>query len=251
MRSLIAGILFKLSPARVMAESWLLKILMGVLAHFTYVSLGLILVLSGTLLPIPEDIPLVISGYMCNTTFSPIKDLPQRIVDLNGDGVADPLPAPNLPDVRLMMVAGMLGVLLGDTIVFHIGRKGVESNNMVAKHLRKVLHSKRREKVERHFAKHGNLTIFVGRFMPGFRSIIFAFAGMSKMSYFRFLAIDGLAALVSVPTFIYLGYRFAEQLTALLAWIDRVKRVLVPAALVIGIGILIIYIRRKRRAAAA
>src|SRR5205814_5420902 len=104
-------------------------------------------------------------------------------------------------------------VLIGDSIVFSIGRHGIEGPGAVAKHIRKIMHSKRREKVERHFAKHGNLTVFAGRFMPGFRSIVFAFAGLSKMSYPRFLLIDGLAASVSVPVFIYLGWRFAEHLS--------------------------------------
>jgi membrane protein DedA with SNARE-associated domain len=146
-----------------------------------------------------------------------------------------------------MTLAGMLGVLAGDSMVFNIGRHGIESNNIVARHLRKVMHTRRREKVERHFAKHGNLTVLVGRFMPGFRSIIFAFAGLSKMSYFRFLLLDGLAAAVSVPFFILLGWKFAEHITALLAWIDRIKHLLLPPILVVLLGLIVLYFVRRRR----
>jgi membrane protein DedA with SNARE-associated domain len=135
--------------------------------------------------------------------------------------------------------------------VFSIGRRGIDSNNFVARHLRKVMHSKRREKVERHFARHGNLTIFVGRFMPGFRSIIFAFAGISRMGYFRFLLIDGMAAVLSVPLFVYLGYRFAAHIHELFNFVDRVKHILLPVAIVIGIGAAAIYYVRRRRLAAA
>jgi membrane protein DedA with SNARE-associated domain len=150
-----------------------------------------------------------------------------------------------------MMVAGMMGVLAGDSIVFSIGRRGIESNNFVARHLRRVMHSKRREKVERHFAKHGNLTVFVGRFMPGFRSIVFAFAGLSKMSYFRFLLIDGLAAGISVPAFIWLGYHFAEHIGILLGFIHRVKTILLPVVLIgVGTAVLLYYLRKRRLAAA-
>jgi len=250
MRSFIAAIMTKLASAQVVAEGggWLVKILLGVLAHFTYVSLAVILVLSGTMLPIPEDIPLVISGYMCNTDHSPIKFV-NRDVDLDGDGIAEtPEQVINekLPKVHWMIVAGMLGVLLGDTIVFTIGRRGIESNNIVARHLRKVMHSKRREKVEKHFARHGNMTIFVGRFMPGFRSIIFAFAGLSKMPYWRFWLIDGLAAGVSVPLFIWLGYHFAEEFSLLLIKIDHIKHILFPCLAILFIGAFWIYIRRRR-----
>lgn len=143
------------------------NILTTFLTHFTYVALVLVLVVSGLGVPIPEDIPLVFSGYLCSKEHSPIKEVLRY--DTNGDGVAD-APA-KVPKLSLMIVAGMVGVLAGDSIVFTIGRRGVHGNNFVARHLRKVLHSKRREKVERHFAKHGNLTVFAGRFMPGFRSI--------------------------------------------------------------------------------
>ena len=241
-------------PARIMGKSgWMVALLMSLLGHFTYLALVGVLVLAGTGVPIPEDIPLILSGYMCNEEHSPILDLP-KLVDLDGDGFKESEVTKgkeNLPRLHWMIVAGMVGVLLGDSIVFSIGRRGIESNNFVARHLRKVMHSKRREKVERHFAKHGNLTIFVGRFMPGFRSLIFAFAGLSKMSYARFLLIDGLAAGMSVPLFVYVGYRFAEHIEKVWMWIDRIKHVLLPVVLAAAAIAAVLYIVRRRRAAAA
>jgi membrane protein DedA with SNARE-associated domain len=85
--------------------------------------------------------------------------------------------------------------------------------------------------------------------MPGFRSIIFAFAGLSKMSYWRFWLIDGIAAGISVPLFIWLGYHFAEEFQWLLTKIDQVKHILLPVVVVSLLGAAWIYIRRRRRAA--
>jgi len=198
------------------------------LTHFTYLALVLVLVIAGLGVPIPEDIPLLFSGYLCNPEHSPIT-------------------RSDVPHIYLMIIAGMVGVMLGDSIVFNIGRKGVNGNHFAARHIRKVLHSKRREKVERHFARHGNLTVFVGRFMPGFRSIIFAFAGMSRMSYLRFLLIDGLAALISVPVFILLGYYFADRFNWLMATIERFKEIIFPIVLVLALGAILLYMIRKRR----
>ena len=146
-----------------------------------------------------------------------------------------------------MMASGMFGVLAGDSIVFFIGRRGVHGNNFVAKHIRKVLNSKRREKVEHHFARHGNLTVFAGRFMPGFRSLVFAFAGMSKMSYLRFILIDGTAAAISVPIFVFLGFHFAEHFYELERFLERFKHIVIPVVLVLAVGAIIIYYVRKRR----
>jgi membrane protein DedA with SNARE-associated domain len=232
------------APARLLAKT---SVLLAALTHFTYIALIVILMIAGAGAPIPEDIPLIFSGYLCSEKHSPIKDL-TRMVDTNGDGIKEEVPLNrHVPKLWLMIAAGMVGVLVGDSMIFNIGRHGIESNNLVARHLRKVMHSKRREKVERHFARHGNLTVLVGRFMPGFRSIVFAFAGLSKMSYFRFLLIDGLAAAVSVPAFILLGYACAGKITQLLSWIDRIKHLLLPPILLAFAIFIFLYFRRRRR----
>jgi membrane protein DedA with SNARE-associated domain len=109
------------------------------------------------------------------------------------------------------------------------------------------LHSKRRQKVERHFAQHGNLTVLAGRFMPGLRSLVFGMAGMSRMTYLRFLILDGLAALVSVPLFIIVGYRFADKLDWLFARIDHIKHFLIPCLLVLAAGAIALYFIRRNR----
>lgn len=136
------------------------------LTHFTYLALIFLLVIAGTGVPLPEDIPLITAGYLCNKTESPIAKA--NLEDVDGDGVPDRVQR-RVPNLYIMMAAGMIGVLVGDSMVFSIGRRGVNSQGFIARHLRKVMHSKRRARVEHHFAHHGNLTVFAGRFMPGFR----------------------------------------------------------------------------------
>lgn len=214
------------------------------LAHFTYLALIAVLLAAGFGAPIPEDIPLATSGYLCHPEESPIKNLP--MIDTNHDGIPDT--ARRIPNLYLMILSGMIGVMGGDAVVFYIGRKGIDSDNFIARHLRKVLHSKRRERVERHFHKHGSLTVFMGRFMPGFRSLVFAMAGMSKMSFGRFIIIDGFAALISVPTFVLLGYHFADRISFLFKNIEKVKHIVTPIAIgVLLIAGIIYYLRRHRR----
>ncbi|HUO07085.1 MAG TPA: DedA family protein [Phycisphaerae bacterium] len=213
------------------------------LIHFTYVALVLVLVIASCGLPLPEDIPLITGGYLCSPHGAIAK---ANLEDLDNDGKPDHRRR-QVPDLYLMMLAGMIGVLAGDSIVFSIGRRGIKSNNVVSRHLRKVMHSRRREKVERHFAKHGNLTVFAGRFLPGARSLIFAFAGLSRMSYVRFVLIDGLAAAISVPTFVYLGYHFASRLNVLFDFIASVKHIIIPCVLVLLAGAGLLYYLRRRR----
>src|ERR1700690_2016034 len=127
-------------PARVIGKT---SVILVALTHFTYVALLAILVIAGTGAPIPEDIPLIISGYLCNKQHSPIKDL-TIMIDTDNDGIKETEVHRHVHKLWLMTAAGLLGVLIGDTMVFNIGRHGIEANNIVARHLRKVMHTKRR-----------------------------------------------------------------------------------------------------------
>ena len=223
------------------------------LTHFTYVALIAILMASGLGVPVPEDFPLIFSGYMCHEDVRAIDRL-ANVIDSDDDAIADtPLPGRpvHVPNLYLMIFSGLIGVMAGDTIVFFVGRRGIDSENFVARHLRKVLHSKRRERVERHFHHHGNLTVFAGRFMPGFRSLVFAMAGMSRMTYLRFIIIDGFAAAISVPTFIVLGYRFARHIDEFVRVIERSKLIVGSILLVVAAVIGTLYLLRRRRIKAA
>ena len=219
------------------------------LIHFTYLALVAVLVAAGLGVPIPEDVPLAFSGYLCHEDVSPVKSV--LMIDSDGDGVADTLPAGSekrVPHLPIMILAGMIGVLSGDTIVFFIGRHGVSSNNFVARHIRKVLTTKRRERVEAHFRKHGALTVFAGRFMPGLRSPVFAMAGLSHMSLGRFLLVDGMAAAISVPVFVLLGYHFAHEIDGFFKFLDRVKLVALPLFITaLAVAIALYMLRRNRR----
>ena len=96
-------------------------------------------------------------------------------------------------------------ILLGDSIPFLLGRRyGLSVLRL--RWVAKVLHPERFAKFERRFAEHGNWAIFTCRFLPGLRIPGYFLAGTMKMSYARFLLLDGLGVLISVPTSIYAAY---------------------------------------------
>lgn len=231
------------------------------LTKFTYVALALILVAAGCGVPIPEDVPLIFSGYLCNPHQSPLANLatPAGAKQTGATTTTDPAKAApadttraskvpgTVPSANIMFLAGMLGIVGGDSILYFIGRYGIDSNNLIARHIRKVLHSKRRDQVEKHFLRHGNLTLFIGRFIPGVRAMIFALCGLSKMPYWRFAAVDGLAGLISVPTLIWLGYWQAKHINWLFAKVTEVKHIVyVVVAIAIVAGVVVYLIRRGR-----
>lgn len=75
----------------------------------------------------------------------------------------------------------------------------------------------RLEQVERHFAAHGGITIFTGRFVGLIRPLSPFIAGASKMPARRFIPLTTLAAGIWAATFCVLGYFFWHSLDQLIA----------------------------------
>ena len=61
----------------------------------------------------------------------------------------------------------------------------------------------------------GDKVIFMARFMPGLRTPIFMTCGIYQVSFWKFLTLDGIAALISVPVWVYVGVIFGENLELL------------------------------------
>lgn len=75
--------------------------------------------------------------------------------------------------------------------------------------------------------------MFIARFLPGLRTPIYFSAGMSRsVSPWTWFFMDGLAALLSVPVWIYLGYYGAQNIDLLLTWVRRVEYILYATILV-------------------
>ena len=90
--------------------------------------------------------------------------------------------------------------------------------------------------------------LFIARFLPGMRTTIYLTAGMThRVSFLRFLLLDGSAALISVPFWVYLGFFGADNHERLLKWMHRGQ-----ASVWIVLGILLLVLltswwRHRRR----
>ena len=158
--------------------------------EYGYAAVFFVLVICGFGVPIPEDLTLVTGGV------------------ISGMGYTNP---------HIMFAVGMLGVLVGDGIMFAAGR--IWGQKILRfKPIARIMTPKRYEQVQEKFDKYGNGVLFVARFLPGLRTAVFVTAGISrKVSYLRFIIMDGLAALISVPIWIYLGEYGAHNIDWLMA----------------------------------
>ncbi len=143
-----------------------------------------VLFLCGLGLPVPEDITLVSAGYLA------------------GKGTISLLWA---------NVVCFVGVLIGDYILFSIGRRyGYAVLSWPV--FKKVFGKKRMDKASDKIRKNARLICFTARFMPGLRACVYLTCGIVGVPFRVFILQDGLAALLSVPLFVWLGYRFHSEL---------------------------------------
>jgi membrane protein DedA with SNARE-associated domain len=195
----------------------MLDLLISLFTENGYLAVFVILVICGFGLPIPEDISLVAGGV------------------ISGLGYAN---------VHVMCAVGLAGVLSGDILMFMLGRIFGER----ALRLRWVaclLTPRRYALVQAKFSRYGNRLMFVARFLPGLRSPIYLTAGMTRrVSFWRFLLLDGLAALISVPIWVYLGHYGALNHEWLLTWLGRSKVIVIIVALLI-LGLIVRYFWRR------
>jgi membrane protein DedA with SNARE-associated domain len=189
----------------------ILQLLLDNFTHYGYFAVFFVLLLCGFGLPIPEDITLVAGGIIA--------------------GLEDNI------NVHMMLFVSMAGVLIGDSTMFVLGRIYGEKI-LQNKWISRWLTQKRYEKVQYHFDKYGEYVLFVARFLPGLRSPIFMTAGATdKIPFWKFLMFDGLAALISVPVWVYLGYFGANNRDWLMTWVHRGQ-----TSILIAIGALLLLI---------
>lgn len=103
------------------------------------------------------------------------------------------------------------GILAGDSIIYFLGRTAGERVYGWPV-LRRHLGPKQRARFNRRFLLEGTQAVFLARFVPGFRMVAYLVAGNLGMRYWKFLLLDSIGALLTVPVSVWIGLYFAENL---------------------------------------
>lgn len=158
-----------------------------------------ILVACGLGFPLPEDVPLVAAGYLC------------------WDGTISFLPT---------LAVTLFGVVVGDSILFFIGRR-LGLSVLHRERFQRIFKPEKVKRTRAYFRKYGDKIVFYARFVAGFRAVAFFMAGAMKMKYQRFILLDFLAALLSVPIWVGIGYGlghyFGDEISSILQSMKQVK----------------------------
>ncbi len=176
-----------------------------------------VLIACGFGLPMPEDVVLVCGGILASR---------------------------DITDLYVVNAVCMAGVLIGDGIVFTIGSKfGARAKQSWL--FSTLMGPKVDQKIQRLFDRYHDKVIFVGRFTPGLRTPIFLTAGIYGVPAWKFFAIDGFAALISVPLWIWIGYVFGSNMHELERRIGQFQYGLVGVILgMVVLAILVSFVKR-------
>ncbi len=159
-----------------------------ILEHGHYVGVTLILFVCGIGVPLPEEIVFLAAGWYG---------------------------AEHGGNVWVLCICGVLGILLGDSIPYWVGR--IYGLRMLKKRpFRWFMSEKGIEKTRSFFVTNGSRTIFVGRFVAGLRMPTFFMAGSMHVPYWTFLLWDSAGALISCPTSIWLAYTYGKRAEGML-----------------------------------
>ena len=164
-----------------------------------------ILFACGLGVPIPEDITLIAAGILAA-----------------------------LGKISLMgaIIVGMIGVLIGDAFLFFVGRHyGYRVFKLPV--FRSIFTEERIRLAKARVHANSKFICFTARFLPGLRSPIFLTAGILGVRPIVFFALDGFAALISVPIWVYVGWYVGGNLDNAMEVAGRAQKYVIVAVVVL------------------
>lgn len=183
--------------------------------QFSYIGIFLMFALAGYVIPVPEEILLLLIGYIAALGFF---------------------------NVYIAAFASLLGIILGDNMVFWLSKY---SRNIIIKSLKKKISKKDIIKYRGFMKSHIGKSIFILRFTPGLRFLSPLLAGSMNVKSKKFFLYNLTAIIIYVPVIIFIGYHFNTQLSMIIRRLKIAKHIIFVLLLAV-IGLLIsLYANRK------
>jgi membrane protein DedA with SNARE-associated domain len=180
-----------------------------------YVGIFLLMFLESTFFPFPSEVVMIPAGYLA----------------YKGE-----------MNLYVAVGAGIAGSLVGALFNYYIARRfGRAFFLRYGKYL--LVKPETLEKLELFFTKHGELSTFNGRLIPGIRQLISLPAGLAKMDVWRFSFYTALGAGIWVVVLVALGYFIGTNE----ALVSRYLHTATLIALISVVLITLFYVVREKR----
>ena len=204
------------------------KIITWYSAHMNYASITALMAVESSFIPFPSEVVIPPAAFVAGQ--------PESVLCTTGNYTID---------VLLIVLFGTLGAMIGAVINYGLsvwlGRliiyKFADSR---LGHLC-LLSSEKLEKAEAYFREKGNVSTFIGRFIPGIRQLISIPAGLSRMNFGAFLWWTFLGAFIWNCILAALGYLAAGQMDLIKEYSHELS-----VAILILFGVLVVFFVVKR-----
>ncbi len=189
-----------------------------------YSAIWVFMLMSAFGLPLPEEVVLVSAGFV-------------GYMSLNPDLFPPPPEATSKVNVYVLAVVAFVAVMASDYLIYALGRR-FGPRLFQFRWFKRMMSEAALRRVQQWMRKYGLWTVIVFRFTPGVRFPGHLTCGAMGLSPWRFLAVDWIAAGISVPTQVLLVSFYGKYI---LTYFTRFKIYVFSAA---GIG-LVIYLTLK------
>ena len=192
-------------------------------AHMNYASITALMAVESSFIPFSSEVVIPPAAFVAGE--------PESVLCATGTYPVD---------VLIIVLFGTLGAMIGAIINYALaawlGRPVIyKFADSKLGHLC-LLSSEKLEKAEAYFREKGNVSTFIGRFIPGIRQLISIPAGLSKMHFGAFLWWTFLGAFIWNCILAAIGYLAAGQM-------DRIKEYSheLSVAILVLLGIAVLY----------
>ena len=161
----------------------LAQTLVDLIFEWGYLGIFLLMTIESSFIPFPSEIVLIPAGYLASQ---------EKL---------------SVGMIMLSATAGSLfGALMNYFLAFFVGRKFLQKYGKYF-----FIKEDALKKMDTFFAKHGHISTFIGRLIPGIRQLISIPAGLAQMNLFLFSVFTTLGAGIWAFILVIIGYYIGEN----------------------------------------
>lgn len=190
------------------------KFMLELMGQLDYTAIFVLMALESSIFPVPSELVMIPAGYLAS------------------QGKLDPwlaLLASSLGSMVGSLGSYYLALWLGRPLILRFGKYFLIDQ----KHL---------DQTEAFVHRHGEISIFTGRFIPGIRHLISMPAGLVRMRMTPFLAYTMVGATMWNAVLLVLGLVIGENRL----WLEQNLRLVILGALLFAVTVVGIYLLRQR-----
>ncbi len=192
--------------------------LVDMIFDWGYLGIFLLMAVESSFIPFPSEIVLIPAGYLASQG-----EMSISLVFLSGLG------------------GSMLGAFVNYYLAFTLGRKLLVRYGKYF-----FIKESALIKMENFFDKHGAISTFSGRLIPGIRQLISIPAGLSRMNIAKFSLYTSLGAGIWAMVLIMLGYIIGENQELISSYLKQITVFVVVLMVILGI-VYVLYQKKENR----